>query len=298
MYPFPTKNPVTPASDGAGNIIAVGKNVQVFSVGDKVCTLFNQEHQYNPIDKAGIESGLGGARDGTLRQYAAFPEHGVVLAPSNLTPIEASTLPCAPLTAWNGLYGLQSKALKAGDWVLTQGTGGVSLSGIQFAKAAGAIVIATTSSDDKAKKLKDLGADYVINYKTTENWGEVAKGLTPGKVGVDHILEVGGPGTMKQSLNAIKMEGVIAIIGFLGGAAAEDQPSMLDALNYVATIRGLLVGSRQQFVDMNRAIDANNIHPVVDKKVFEFEQVPEAMQYQWDQKHFGKVVVKVGGRLE
>lgn len=298
MYPFPVTLPRIPCSDGAGNIIAIGKKVQLFRVGDKVCTLFNQEHQYNPIDTAGINSGLGGARDGTLRRYAVFPEHGVVLAPSNLTPTEASTLSCAPLTAWNGLYGIQSKALKAGDWVLTQGTGGVSLSGIQFAKAAGAIVIATTSSDAKSKKLKEMGADYVINYKTTENWGEVAKSMTPGEVGVDHILEVGGPGTMAQSLKALKIEGVISIIGFLGGPEAKDQPSMLDALQYVATIRGLLVGSRQQFVDMNRAIDANNIHPMVDETIFKFEDATKAMQYQWEQKHFGNVVIQVGGRLE
>lgn len=198
--------------------------------------------------------------------------------------------------AWNALYGLESKALKQGHIVLTQGTGGVSIAAIQFAKAAGATVIATSSSADKCKYLEKLGADRVINYKETPNWGEVAKSLTPGKAGVDHILEVGGPNTMEQSLKAIKMEGVISVIGFLGGAAGEKQPSMLEALTYVCTVRGILVGSKLQFKDMNRAIDANNIHPIVDK-TFPFDQAKEAYQYLWEQKHIGKVVIQLG-RLE
>lgn len=172
----------------------------------------------------------------------------------------------------------------------------MSIAAIQFAKAAGATVIATTSSDEKAKYLEKLGADRVINYKTTPNWGEIAKSLTPEKAGVDHILEVGGPNTMEQSLKAVKMEGVISIIGFLGGPGAEKQPSMLDALTHMAIVRGILVGSKLQFKEMNRAIDANNIHPIVDK-TFTFEQVKEAYQYQWDQKHIGKVVIQLG-RLE
>ncbi|EXJ95554.1 alcohol dehydrogenase [Capronia coronata CBS 617.96] len=293
MYPFPMALPVVPCSDAAGTVIAVGKKVTEFKVGDKVCTLFNQLHQAGPISPRAMQSGLGGAIDGTLRKVAVFPEHGLVKAPSTISPIEASTLTCAPLTAWNALYGLQSKALKPGDFVLTQGTGGVSLAAIQFAAAAGATVIATTSSDEKGKKLKELGAHHVINYRTTPNWGEVARSLTPDGVGVDHIVEVGGAGTLTQSLKAIKLEGTITIIGFLGGVNKEDMPSLLDALNNICTVRGILVGSRQQFEEMNRAIEANGIHPVVDKKIFKFENAVEAYQYQWDQKHFGKVVIQV-----
>ena len=296
-YPFPVKTPLVPASDGAGNVLATGPKVSRFSKGDKVCTLFNQKHQFGAITPEAIGSGLGGALDGTLRQYAVFPEDGLVQAPSNLTPTEASTLTCAPLTAWNALYGLESKALKPGQTVLTQGTGGVSLAAIQFAVAAGATVIATTGSDEKVKKLKDMGAQHVINYKTTESWGEEAKKLSPNGLGVDHVIEVGGPNTMTQSMQAIHSDGVITVIGFLGGVEGEKQPSTLDALTYQCIIRGVLVGSRVQFEEMNQAIDANNIHMIVDEKRFGFEDVKEAYQWQWDQKAFGKVVVQLG-RLE
>ena len=162
----------------------------------------------------------------------------------------------------------------------------------QFAKAAGATVIATTSSDSKAQTLKKLGADHVLNYKTDENWGETAKGLTPGKLGVHHVIEVGGPVTFAQSLKAIKIDGVINIIGFLGGSG-KDQPSFLEALLNQCTVRGLLVGSRLQFEEMNRAIDANGIKPVVDEKVFTLKETKDAYQYMWDQKHFGKLTIKV-----
>jgi NADPH:quinone reductase-like Zn-dependent oxidoreductase len=212
--------------------------------------------------------------------------------PKNLNVEEASTLSCAALTAWNALYGLKSKALMPGDTVLTQGTGGVSMFAVQFAAAAGATVIATTSSEDKAKKLKALGAHHVINYKSDPNWGDTAKKFTPDEQGVDHILEVGGPTTMAQSLKAIKMDGVISIIGFLGGQS-KDQPSFLDCLSNVCIVRGILVGSRLQFEDMNQAIEANKINPVVDERVFKLEEAKDAYQYMWDQKHFGKVVIKV-----
>ena len=163
---------------------------------------------------------------------------------------------------------------------------------IQFAKAAGARVIATTSSAKKAEKLKALGADHIINYAEDANWGETAKKLTGG-VGVNHILEVGGPQTMANSLKAITFEGIISIIGFLGGVKAEKQPTMLDALMNICTIRGLLVGSRQQFEEMNRCIEANDLHPVVDEKVFGLEEVKDAYQYMWDQKHFGKLCIRI-----
>jgi NADPH:quinone reductase-like Zn-dependent oxidoreductase len=212
--------------------------------------------------------------------------------PSNLNYLEASTLTCAALTAWNALYGLETRAIKPGQTVLTQGTGGVSIFALQFAKAAGARVIATTSSKEKAETLKKLGADHVINYKETPNWGEEAAKLTPGGSGVQHVVEVGGPVTMAQSLKAVGIDGVISIIGFIGGFSKE-QPTFLDCLSNICTVRGILVGSRLQMEDMCAAIEANDIKPVVDGKVFSLAEAKEAYQYMWDQKHFGKLTIKI-----
>ena len=203
QYPLPLNLPCVACSDGAGRILAVGSKVRGFEAGDKVVTLFAQRHQSGEVTTDMFDSMLGGTFDGCLRQYGVFPASGLARAPSNLSPTEAGTLTCAPLTSWNALYGLVSKAVKAGDVVLTQGTGGVSLSAIQFAKAAGATVIATTSSVEKVKRLEKLGADIVLNYKEDPKWGETAKRLSPGKAGVDHVIEVGGPGTMAQSLKGV-----------------------------------------------------------------------------------------------
>ncbi|KAI1097628.1 NAD(P)-binding protein [Jackrogersella minutella] len=289
MYPFATKFPVVAASDGAGEIVEVGSKVTKWKKGDKVITLFNQGHQYGPIDPHAAVTGLGGVLDGALRQYGVFSENGLVRSPKNLSHAEASTLPCAALTSWNALYGL--KQLKPGEIVLVEGTGGVSIFALQFAKAAGATVIATTSSSAKADTLKKLGADHVINYKEDPNWGETAKKLTPNGVGVDHVVEVGGAGTVEQSLKAIKLEGIISIIGFLGGAKA--QASIIDTLVHICTARGVYVGSKALLEDMVAAIEVNDIHPVVDKEVFAFEKTKEAYQYMWDQKHFGKLTIKI-----
>lgn len=288
-YPFATKFPVVAASDGAGEVVEVGSKVSKWKKGDKVVTLFNQGHQYGPVDIPASTTGLGGVLDGTLRQYGVFNENGLVRAPKNLSLIEASTLSCAALTSWNALYGL--KQLKPGETVLVQGTGGVSIFALQFAKAAGAIVIATTSSKEKAETLKKLGADHVINYKEDPNWGETARKLSPGGAGVDHIVEVGGAGTIDQSFKAIKFEGIISIIGFLGGA--NTNTTIISTLQSICTARGVYVGSRALMEDMVAAIEANDIHPVVDKEVFDFEKTKEAYQYMWDQKHFGKVVIKI-----
>ncbi|KAK3485176.1 uncharacterized protein B0T23DRAFT_432779 [Neurospora hispaniola] len=288
-YPFPINLPVVAASDGAGEVVAVGSKVTKWKKGDKVTTLFNQWHQFGDIDVRAASSGLGGVFDGTLRQYGVFHEDGVVRTPSNLNDVEAATLVCAGVTSWNALYGL--KALKPGQWVLTQGTGGVSLFALQFAKAGGAKVIATTSSKEKAEMLKKLGADHVINYREDPNWGETARKLTPNNQGVDHIIEVGGAGTLGQSMAAIKYEGIISIIGFLGGVQPKE--SILETLSRICTVRGVYVGSRQLMEDMCAAIEANNIHPVVDKTIFTLDQAKEAYEYMWAQKHFGKVGIKI-----
>lgn len=300
-YIFPVRDPVVPGSDGAGIIEAVGSKVARFKQGDKIVTLFNQGHLGGHIDAKTISTGLGGSLDGTLRQYGVFNEQGLVTMPSTLDFQQASTLPCAALTAWNALYGLEGRALKPGDTVLTQGTGGVSIFALQvrgfcrnadqapenpflvftqpqFAKAAGARVISTTSSPQKAEILKRLGADHVLDYKKNPKWGESAKALTPDKAGVQHIIEVGGPNTIAQSLIAIKPEGVITVIGFLGGSS-KDEPSFLQALTTMSIVRGIIVGSRLQFEQMNRAIDANLIKPYVDEKVFALEELKESYQY-------------------
>ncbi|MCJ1263771.1 hypothetical protein MMC22_003641 [Lobaria immixta] len=183
------------------------------------------------------------------------------------------------------LYGLEGRALKPGDTVLTQGTGGVSIFALQFAKAAGARVISTTSSPQKAEILKRLGPDHVLDYKKSPKWGESAQALTPDKAGVQHIVKVGGPNTMAQSLIATKPEGVISIIGFLG-SSSKNEPSFLQVVTTMSIVRGIIVGSRLHFEQMNRAIDANLIKPFVDEKVFALEELKESYQYMWDQKHF------------
>ncbi|KAL8420609.1 hypothetical protein RB594_003413 [Gaeumannomyces avenae] len=291
MYPFPLNLPVVPASDGAGEVVSVGPRVTRFKPGDRVVTLFNQGHQSGPLTAASAQTGLGGVLPGTLRRWGVFGEDGLVRAPRNLSHLEAASLPCAALTAWNALYGL--RPVKPGDVVLVQGTGGVSVFALQFAKTAGATVIATTSSADKAEVVRRLGADHVINYKEDRGWGETARGLTRDGAGVDYVVEVGGLGTFEQSLKAIKFEGIITVIGFLSGAHGEKFPPAIESLVRVCTIRGLLVGSRAMMEDMVAAIEANDIHPVLDKKVFTLEQAREAYDYMWAQSHFGKLAIKI-----
>jgi NADPH:quinone reductase-like Zn-dependent oxidoreductase len=213
--------------------------------------------------------------------------------PSHLSFVEAATLTCAGLTAWNALYGVSDKKLLPGQWVLTQGTGGVSIFAVQFAKAAGARVIATTSSPEKAKLLEKLGVDHIINYRETPDWGAKAKELTGG-AGVDHVVEVAGPASMKQSLDSIRLGGVITVIGFVAGTPKEE-PSFMQVLTSVCTVRGVLVGNRTQMEDMCRAIEGNPeaLRPIVDPRVFTLEQLKEAYEYQWSGKHQAKVGIKI-----
>ncbi|TQV97609.1 hypothetical protein V2A60_006649 [Cordyceps javanica] len=292
-YPIPVADNVVPGSDGAGEVIAIGRQVTRFNPGDKVVTLFNQAHigGRNSI-RIRDTSGLGASLNGTLRNYGAFNEQGLVRLPSGLSAVEGATLSCAGLTAWNALYGLPGSQVQPGQWVLTQGTGGVSIFGIQFAKAAGARVIATTGSEEKIALLKDLGVDHIINYKTNPDWGAEAKRIAGGE-GVDHVIEVAGATSMKQSLAAIAIGGVISIIGYVGGTAQEE-PGFLDCLSHGCIARGFMVGSRVQMEDMCRAIEADpKLRPVIDKKVFSLEQVKEAYEYQWSGKHFGKVCISI-----
>lgn len=235
---------VVPGSDGAGEVVAIGSKVTRFEKGAKVVTLFSQAHYGEDLTPRILGTGLGGSLDGTLRQYGIFNENGLVYMPKNLSYLEAGTLSCAALTAWNALYG--PKPVAPGDWVLTQGTGGVSIAGLQFAKAAGARVVATTSSSAKAETLRKLGADHVINYKENLNWGEEAKEFTGG---VQHVIEVGGSHTVTQSLKAIGIGGVVTIVGWIGGMG-EKGPDFPQILASMGIVRGIVVGSREQFEAM------------------------------------------------
>ncbi|KAH6844767.1 alcohol dehydrogenase-like protein [Chaetomium sp. MPI-CAGE-AT-0009] len=288
-YIFPLNLPIVAGSDGAGTILAAGSNVTEWAAGDRVLALFNQGHQKGAIDTAAAGTGLGGCVDGTLRRFAVFARSGVVRMPANLDFVEAATLGCAALTVWNAFYGL--RRLRKGETVLVQGTGGVSLFGLQFAKAAGATVVATTSSAEKADILKKLGADHVINYRENANWGETARELTPNGEGVDHIIEIGGEGTMTQSLRAIKMEGIISVIGIISGTPPTD--SIIESLARLCTVRGVYVGSRELLEEMVQAIEKHDIHPVLDEKKFTLETAKEAYEYMWAQKHFGKLGIKI-----
>lgn len=247
------------------------------------------------MDTQSADSGLGASIDGTLRSIGAFDEQGLVKMPNGLNFLEAATLSCAGLTAWNALFGISAKQVMAGQWILTQGTGGVSLFALQFAKTAGARVIATTSSNEKAKLLKRLGADYIINYQETPNWGEVAKGLTGG-IGVHLVVEVAGASTMKQSVASLKLDGTLSVVGFVGGeGSGAEVPNLLDPWLKHYTARGISVGSRQQMEAMCLAIEANleKLRPIIDLQVFKLEHLKEAYRNLQARKNLGKVCINI-----
>lgn len=289
-YPAKVNDGVVPTSDSAGVVLAVGSSVTEFKAGDKVCNTFFSDWQDGYITPAIRQTSLGGLKDGPLSKYVVFPSKGLVHAPGSLTALQNATLPCAAVTAWNALFGLEGRRLQAGEWVLTQGTGGVSVFAIQFALAVGAHVVATTSSESKAEKLKAMGVQHVINYRSDAAWGETAKALTPEGRGVQHVIEVGGDGTMAQSFKAIAPEGVISVIGFL---ASGEKAAMWNTFIGGCIIRGINVGSRAHFREMNRFIEDKKIVPVVDECVFDFEKAREAYGYLQAQQFFGKVVIKV-----
>ncbi|GBE77140.1 NAD-P-binding protein [Sparassis latifolia] len=287
-YSFPHKENVVPCSDMAGEILAVGDEVKGWNVGDRVCANFSLDHLYGPVTIDTQMTALGAPIDGVLTEYRLFPAHSLVRIPEHLSYEEASTLPCAGLTAYNALFG--GFSVKGGDTVLIQGTGGVSIFGLQFAVASGVTAIVTSSSDEKLKIAAQLGAKHLINYKKTPDWEKEVLKITNGE-GVNHIIEVGGEGTMVKSAQCIASGGSIDLIGLLAGRAdVSSVPIML--LRRCAMMRGLIVGSRSQFEAMNRFIAAIGLKPVVNK-VFPFEQAREAYAYLESQKHIGKVVIKV-----
>ena len=245
MGGIPTDDGRIPMSDGAGEVVAVGEGVTKFKPGDKVVSLFFPNWQAGEIEAAGFASVPGDGADGFGAELVAAPETSFTRMPEGYSYQEAATLPCAALTAWRALM-VEAK-VKPGDWVLTQGTGGVSIFALQFAKAAGCRVISTSSSDEKLQRVKELGADHVINYKDTPDWGKAAKALTGGR-GVDEVVEIGGPGTLAQSITASRPGGHISLIGVLTGVSGEVPTAALFSLNI--TLSGITVGSRRHQEDM------------------------------------------------
>ncbi|HEX9943995.1 MAG TPA: NAD(P)-dependent alcohol dehydrogenase [Thermoanaerobaculia bacterium] len=281
------KLPLVPCSDGAGEVVAVGEGVTRVQPGDRVCGLFAQKWISGAPTRERLRSTLGGPLDGTLAELAVFDQEGLVKTPEHLSDEEAATLPCAAVTAWSAL--VTEGGVTAGDAVLVQGTGGVSLFALQLAKLLGARVIATSSRDEKLERVRELGASGLINYREVPEWGKKAKELTGG-TGVDNVVEVGGAGTLQQSLQAVRFGGTISLIGNLSGTKTE----LLLTQIFMQKIRvnGILVGHRDSFEAMNRAIALHRLRPVVDR-VFPLEESRAAFEHLAAGGHFGKIVVRV-----
>ncbi|EED21541.1 quinone oxidoreductase, putative [Talaromyces stipitatus ATCC 10500] len=293
-YYWKQSDAVVPVSDGAGEVISIGAKVKRFIPGQRVMPTFFQGYISGTLSQQHMDSALGALPDGVLREYAVFNEDSLVHIPSNLSYEEASTLPCAALTAWNCLYG--SRPLQPGDTVLTQGTGGVSIFALQFAVAAGAETIATTSSETKEQRLKQLGAHHVINYRKDPEWGTTVRKLSLNQQGANYVVEIGGPGTLQQSSKAAAVGGEVAIVGRRSVDAGSKEVAAWNPHAVVHSTRRIAVGSRLQFEDMNRAIEVNKIRPVIDR-VFAFEDAKKAFKYVWNQEHIGKVVIRVAGDI-
>ncbi len=279
--------PMVPFSDGVGEVIKLGNGVTRLKLGDRVCPSFFQSWIDGPVADYSRAKALGGSAPGVLQENLLIDAEGVSRVPDHLTWQEASTLPCAGLTAWRAV------AIEApvgpGHTVLVQGTGGVSIFALQFAKARGARVIATSSSDEKLARVKDLGADDVINYKTHPEWGKRVRELTDGR-GVDLVVEVGGENTLGQSLDAARVGGSIVVIGVLGGYSSPIFIPILFSKNL--RLIGISVGSRTQFEEMADAIARWKLKPIVDR-VFPFEKLPDALKLMQQGGHFGKIVAQI-----
>jgi NADPH:quinone reductase-like Zn-dependent oxidoreductase len=283
---IPVEEDRIPMSDGAGVVTAVGAGVTEFAVGDHVVSTFFPDWHGGEATVELLRAVPGDRADGYAREMVTAPATSFTRAPKGYSHAEAATLTCAGLTAWRAL--VVNGRMKAGDVVLTQGTGGVSIFALQLAKAAGAIVISTTSNADKAARLKTLGADHVINYKDDADWGRTAKKLTGGR-GVDHVVEIGGAGTIEQSMRASRLGGHISLIGVLAGYAGPINTALLMSMQI--RLMGITVGARQHQQDMVRAIDANGIRPVLDES-FGLEKLADAFRRQESNQHFGKIVVE------
>ncbi|VIO78627.1 zinc-dependent alcohol dehydrogenase family protein [Bradyrhizobium ivorense] len=282
------KFPLVPVSDGAGVVEAIGAGVKGFAPGDRVIGSFFESWLGGEPSEARMRAALGGSVDGVLTEYRVFPAHALVRTPAHLSDVEAAALPCAGLTAWSAVVKLGD--VKPGQTVLTQGTGGVSLFALQFAKMCGARVIATSSSDAKIARLKQLGADVTLNYKTTPDWGKKARELT-GR-GVDLVVEVGGVGTLNESIRATRIGGTIAFIGVLAGPATADTRLPLMVMQQ-QRLQGVTVGSIEDLQAMCDGIAMHGVKPVIDR-VFAFDQVKDAFAHLASGAHFGKVAIAIG----
>lgn len=283
------KEPRIPVSDGVGEVVAVGAGVTRVQTGDRVAGIFYPGWIDGEVTPEKLQApSLGGSgADGTLAELAAFDEGAVVQVPEHLSYEEAATLPLAGVTAWHAI--IRRSGVKKGETVLVQGTGGVSLFAAQFAHMVGAHVLVTSSSDEKLRRARELGAVDGINYKTSPNWDERALAITAGR-GVDHVVEVVGAENLTRSLNAVRMSGTISVIGLLGGTSAQ-----IETFGFVeknVRLNGILVGSREMFEEMNQAIAEHKLKPVVDR-VFGFDEVPAALRYLETGSHFGKVCVRL-----
>lgn len=280
--------PLIPLSDGAGEVLEVGAEVEGFTAGDRVATCFFQNWDDGEPGEAGMTSALGGGVDGVLAERIVLRENGLVRLPAHLSPEQGACLPCAAVTAWQALT---LASLTAGDTILTLGTGGVSIFALQLAKAHGARVLITSSRDEKLERARALGADETVNYGSQPDWEVRVRELTEG-LGVDNVIEVGGAGTLEKSLAATRIGGTVSLIGVLTGPGAPNPSTLLALFNRI-TIRGIYVGSRAMFEAMNCAIAVNRIEPVVDRR-FGFDELGDiraAYEYLQSGQHFGKVVI-------
>ena len=276
--------PLIPLSDGAGEVVETGPGVSRVKPGDRVMGIFMQNWLAGEPTLAHAGSALGGAIDGMLAEHVVLHEDGLVHVPDYLSDEEAATLPCAAVTAWQGL--MTKGGMQAGDTILALGTGGVSIFAMQFAGIAGASAIITSSSDAKLERARELGAAHCINYKTTPDWEKRVLELTDG-IGVDHVVEVGGVGTLEKSLQAVRVGGSVSLIGVLTGSGTMDPMAIL---RKSIRMQGIYVGSREMFESMNRAMTLHKLQPVIDR-AFPFEESPQSLSYMESAAHFGKVVV-------
>ena len=280
--------PIIPFSDGAGEVVEVGEGVTRVKVGDRVANCFFQGWiSGKPAPEKVAGTSMGSPLDGMLTELIAIDAEAVVHLPDHLSYEEGATLPCAALTAWSCLF--RHGSVSAGQTVLALGTGGVSIFALQLAKMVGADVVITSSSDEKLARAKELGASHGVNYKTDEKWSKAVKAATGG-AGVDHVIEVGGVGTLEHSIRACKMGGHISLVGVLAGPKASLNLTLV--LMQDIRIQGVFVGPRESFEDMNRAIAQHKLKPVIDK-TFPFDEARQALEYVRDGKHFGKVCISV-----
>jgi NADPH:quinone reductase-like Zn-dependent oxidoreductase len=288
-YLVTADDPIVPCSDGAGEVLAVGTGVSRVQPGDRVAASFFPHWEDGPTSPGKIRHALGGDIDGMLAEEVVLSEDALVKIPPGMSFVDASTMPCAGVTAWNAIFE-SSNAIRPGDTVLLLGTGGVSVLGMQLARAAGLRTIITSSSDEKLERARELGAHHTINYRTCPEWQEEVLRLTQGE-GANVVLEVGGQGTVNRSVASTAMGGSVAIIGGVSGFGGEVNPASL--LAGAKRLVGIFVGSRTMLEKVLRFADTTGLQPVVDR-VFTFDQAREAYRHMESGSHFGKVVIAVG----